>query len=75
MIDRDSPMTFVEQIARELARRIDEGIYTGRLPTEPELMFESGCARSTVGKAVGRLVAAGIVVRSKRGTFVKKQEP
>jgi len=42
-----------------------------KLPSEPELAEHFGCARMTVGRAIGALVEAGLLVRRRRaGTFV-----
>ncbi|MEV4159028.1 GntR family transcriptional regulator [Nonomuraea dietziae] len=69
-----------EQVAAEIRRRIDAGIYRPGMPIpgEPRLAEEFGVARRTARKALELLIAAGDVytVRS-MGTFVsppKEQE-
>ena len=64
-----------EQIRRDLEGAILSGKLSAgsRLPTEQELMLRYGCARMTVSKALGVLVAAGLVDRRKRaGSFVAR---
>lgn len=61
------------RITAELTREIASGAWPPgfRIPFEHELMARYGCARATVGKAVGALAAQGLVERRRKaGTFV-----
>jgi GntR family histidine utilization transcriptional repressor len=61
------------RITADLAREIASGAWPPghRVPIEHELMARYSCARATVGKAVGALVAQGLVERRRKaGTFV-----
>ena len=68
-------LTLDQQIRRDLEGRIRSGEWPPghRIPTERELMDTYGCARMTVGKAIGAMVAEGLVERRKRaGSFVAR---
>lgn len=70
-IDRTSPIAF--QLETELRRQIDQGeLRPGEaLPTEHQLCRQLGISRTPVRRALGRLAAAGLVVRTPgRGTHV-----
>ena len=61
----------------EIRRTLEHAIVSGawppghKLPAEPELARQFGCARMTAGRAIGALVEAGLLVRRRRaGTFV-----
>lgn len=63
--------------ARRIREDIESKIHSGewkpgtRIPIEQELAARYGCARATVSKALGELVAAGLVERRRKaGTFV-----
>jgi GntR family histidine utilization transcriptional repressor len=63
--------------ARRIREDIEGRIHSGewkpgtRIPIEQELAARYGCARATVSKALGELVAAGLVERRRKaGTFV-----
>lgn len=67
-------MLRVQSVARELERRIIQGVYaTGeRLPIEPELAADFAVSRTTIRGAVSELQARGLVSREQgRGTFVR----
>jgi len=67
--------TLDQQIRRELEGRIRSGEWSPghRIPTERELMEQYGCARMTVGKAIGALVSQGLIERRKKaGSFVAR---
>ena len=67
--------TLDQQIRRELEGRIRSGEWPPghRIPTERELMELYGCARMTVGKAIGALVSQGLIERRKKaGSFVAR---
>ena len=59
-IDREAG-TVWRQVAADIARRIAEGEWTARLPTERDLAFEYGIALTTVRKALRQLRADGLV--------------
>jgi len=68
-------LTLDQQIRRELEGRIRSGEWAPghRIPTERELMEQYGCARMTVGKAIGALVSQGLIERRKKaGSFVAR---
>jgi GntR family transcriptional regulator, histidine utilization repressor len=68
-------LTLDQQIRQELEGRIRTGEWRPghRIPTERQLMAQFGCARMTVGKAIGALVAEGLIERRKRaGSFVAR---
>ena len=63
--------------ARRIREDIEGRIHSGewkpgtRIPIEQELAARYGCARATVSKALGELVAAGLVERRRKaGSFV-----
>ncbi len=67
-------MLRVQSVARELERRIIDGVYAEgeRVPTEPELATEFLVSRTTIRGAVADLQARGLVSREQgRGTFVR----
>ena len=67
--------TLDQQIRADLESRIRSGEWAPghRIPTERELMARYGCARMTVGKAIGALVAEGLIERRKKaGSFVAR---
>jgi GntR family histidine utilization transcriptional repressor len=67
------PMSLERRIRSQIESKIRSGEWSPgrRLPTEQELVGLYGCARMTVSKAIGGLVAAGLVERRKRaGSFV-----
>jgi len=71
---READATLVNQLAEDLARRIDDqGLRPGtRLPSIRKMAEQSGVSRFTVVEAYDRLVARGLV-QSRRGAgfFVK----
>lgn len=67
-------MLRVQSVARELERRIIDGVYAEgeRVPAEPELATEFSVSRTTIRSAVADLQARGLVSREQgRGTFVR----
>jgi GntR family histidine utilization transcriptional repressor len=61
----------------EIQHTLEDAIVSGtwptghKLPSELELAEQFGCARMTMGRAIGALVEAGLLVRRRRaGTFV-----
>lgn len=66
--------TRVEEVVRELERRIVVGVYPvgSRLPNERALTSELGVSRTVLREAVARLEALGFLSREQgRGTFVR----
>ena len=61
------------EIARELTRRVREGIYApdSALPPRLELMREFGVARATLDRAIRELMSDGVLIgRHGSGTYV-----
>jgi GntR family transcriptional regulator len=70
-IDLDGPDPLHVQMAAVLRKRIAEGIYTRRLPSESALVAEFDLSRPTVRKALGLLKDEGLIRQVQgRGTFV-----
>lgn len=66
------------EIAEELRREIDQGVYNpgDRLPSGSELMNRFGVARQTVQNAVDQLRAEGLVLSvAGRGWYVSERKP
>lgn len=73
-IDRFSPVPLWFQLALQLERQIDSGVWApgDRLPSEPELGRTHALSRATVRQALRRLEESGMVRREKgQGTFVR----
>ncbi|WP_019631714.1 GntR family transcriptional regulator [Actinomadura atramentaria] len=77
-IDLLGPDPLYTQIAEEIARRIDEGVYVPQraIPSEAALCEEFDVSRNTVRAAVRKLAEAGRVrtVRGK-GSYVLPPNP
>ena len=61
------------QLADELAKRIEDGIYPpeGRLPAELDLVAEFGASRESVRRAVAELRRRGLIETVKgKGSFI-----
>lgn len=74
MIDRESDRPAFKQLADHLRARIASGELAAgqRLPSEATLGQETGLSRNTVRRAVGLLLAEGlVVVDPPHGTFVR----
>ncbi|HET7486914.1 MAG TPA: GntR family transcriptional regulator [Acidimicrobiales bacterium] len=70
-LDRASPLPLWAQLADDLRRRVADGSFTGRLPSEAELVAEYDVSRNTVREAMRRLGEAGLVRRQRgRGTTI-----
>ncbi len=70
-LDRSSPLPLWAQTAEDLRRRLLDGEFTERFPTDEELTRTYGISRQTVREAVRRLAADGLVVRQRgRGSSV-----
>lgn len=69
--DRASPLPLWAQVADDLRRRVADGVFTERLPSEAELVAEYDVSRNTVREAMRRLRDEGIILRERgRGTTV-----
>jgi len=72
-LDRDSPIPVAHQLLALIREQIERGeLRPGdRLPTEMELCARLSISRTPVRRALGRLTAQGLLVRSPgRGTYV-----
>ena len=75
-LQRDSATSLYEQIADRLRQFVATGAERGQLPTEEALMQMFEVSRSTVRKAVQRLVDEAVLVRRQgKGTFVLQPTP
>ncbi len=64
-----------EMIARAIEKKIYDGTYTGKLPSEQAVATEYDTARMTAAKALNLLVTRGLAVRVPfKGTYVKNTE-
>lgn len=76
VIVKDSPVPLHHQLEQFLREGIDNGRFPAneRLPTEQELMDFFGLSRTPVRQALGKLTAAGLVMRKRSlGTIVLPQ--
>jgi GntR family transcriptional regulator len=74
-LDRSNPMPLWAQLEAELRRRLDDGEFTDRFPTDKELVAQYGVSRHTVREAIRHLNRAGILRRERgRGTVVDTAE-
>jgi GntR family transcriptional regulator len=70
--DRSSPLPLWAQIVDDLRRRLLDGEFVDRFPTDEELRQAYDVSRQTVREAVRRLSAEGLVVRQRgRGSSVR----
>lgn len=76
-LERESDRSLYEQITDRLRQQLIEGREVGeQLPTEEELVRAYAVSRSTVRKAIQRLVAEGMLVRRQgKGTFFARRTP
>ncbi len=75
MVDRDSPELAYVQLANDLARRIESGEISGRMPSERSLAEEYGVAYQTARRAIAVLRDRGLVESVHgRGTFALPPE-
>lgn len=75
MIDRNSPIPQYFQLQTWLVEQIEQGIFKpdDKIPTEEEIVQQTGLARATIRQAIQNLVNSGYLVRKRRlGTFVLK---
>lgn len=76
VIRKDSPVPLHHQLEQFLREGIESGRFPAneRLPTEQELMAFFGLSRTPVRQALGKLTAAGLVLRKRSlGTVVLPQ--
>ncbi len=70
-IDSFSEVPLYAQLKNVLKREIQQGRYTGKIPTETELMKSFSISRTTVREAVSALVREGILQKVHgKGTFI-----
>jgi len=76
-LERESARPLYEQITDRLRRELsDRNNFSEQLPTEENLMERYDVSRSTVRKAVQRLVDEGLLVRRQgKGTFLARPLP
>ena len=76
-LERESARPLYEQITDRLRRDLsDRNNFSEQLPTEENLMERYDVSRSTVRKAVQRLVDEGLLVRRQgKGTFLARPLP
>lgn len=77
LLERDSAQPLYEQITNRLRRDLaDRSDFNEQLPTEEDLMARYEVSRSTVRKAVQRLVDEGLLIRRQgKGTFLARPLP
>jgi GntR family transcriptional regulator len=69
------PLPKYHQIYLVLREQLEDGRFAGRVPAEMDLVKEFGVARVTVRRALGQLVADGLIERSPgRGTVILAQD-
>ncbi|WOH17399.1 GntR family transcriptional regulator [Paenarthrobacter sp. GOM3] len=76
LLQRDSPVAVYQQVADVLTEQVSRLEPGARIPTEESLMEEYGISRTTVRKAIEKLVVKGLLIRRQgKGTFVMAQRP
>ena len=74
-LDRDSPMPLWAQLEAELRRRLQEGEFADRFPTDAELTADYGVSRHTARHAVDQLNRTGLLRRERGvGTSINHAE-
>jgi GntR family transcriptional regulator len=72
VLDRASPLPLWAQLLRDLRARLAAGEFTGRFPTDGELVTAYRVSRQTARDAVRRLTDEGLLERERgRGTRVR----
>lgn len=72
-LDRHSPLPLWAQLEAELRRRLEEGEFAERFPTDAELCQDYAVSRHTVREAVRALNRTGVLRRERgRGTVVAR---
>ncbi|NNN19536.1 MAG: GntR family transcriptional regulator [Acidimicrobiaceae bacterium] len=64
-LDRNSPVLLWMQLAQDLRRRLAEGEFDQRFPSENDCVLEYGVSRQTVREALRRMEADGLLVRNR----------
>lgn len=73
-LDSTDPRPLWGQVLGDLERRLAEGEFDERFPTDLDLMDDYEVSRHTVREAVRRIEAAGLLVRKRgRGSFVRRE--
>ena len=74
-LDRSSPLPLWAQLEADLRRRLGDGEFDERFPTDAELTSQYDVSRHTVREAVRHLNQNGLLRRERgRGTVVNKSE-
>ncbi|MFJ5767251.1 GntR family transcriptional regulator [Lysinibacillus sp. NPDC093210] len=74
MIHSNNPIPLHIQLRKMIEKKINQGIYTSKIPSERELMEEYSVSRSTVREAISQLVIDGIVEkRHGKGTYITRK--
>lgn len=74
-LDRDDSTPLWAQLREQLSRRLSDGEFDERFPTDAELVAEYGVSRHTVREAIRDLNSSGILKRQRgRGTVVDRSE-
>ncbi|MFN3217284.1 MAG: GntR family transcriptional regulator [Acidimicrobiales bacterium] len=74
-LDRSSPLPLWAQLEADLRRRLDDGEFDERFPTDGELVADYEVSRHTAREAVRHLNRTGLLRRERgRGTVVNRSE-
>ncbi len=74
MINSNNPIPLHIQLRKMVEKKISQGIYISKIPSERELMEEYNVSRSTVREAISQLVIDGIVEkRHGKGTYITRK--
>lgn len=74
MINPSSPIPLHIQLRKIIEKKIQQGYFKEKIPSERELMEEYDVSRSTVREAISQLVIDGIVEKVHgKGTFISKK--
>ena len=71
MLDYNNSIALHIQLKNIIEKKIEEGIFTGQIPSERQFMEEYHVSRSTVREAINLLVREGVLEKKHgKGTFV-----
>lgn len=71
LLKNDPPLPLHARVSNDLRADIAQGVLTGPLPTEQELVERFGVSRSVVRQALGTLMQEGLISKQRgRGSFV-----
>lgn len=74
LINPDNPIPLHVQLRKIIEKKITQGSFKDKIPSERELMEEYNVSRSTVREAISQLVVDGVVEkRHGKGTFISKK--